>query len=230
VDVVSSAPTGPVKGKLDALSFPDSTTSTVATVAGDPAQAVGTLLIGGAVLGLDSSAVSNYYFSQIAFGGGWQTTVTYVNYSPEEVNCQTTFYADSGDPLAVPFGGTPSSSRTDNLSPGADLHQQTTAGQDTAVQQGWAVAGCNSPIKASMLYRFYNQGVAQGEAGVNAMTTPATEFVSFAETRTGIAYANPSTTAAAVTVTVLSSAGSAWAAQFCIWRRMRMERLTSVRC
>jgi hypothetical protein len=154
VDVVSSAPTGPVKGKLDALSFPDSTTSTVATVAGDPAQAVGTLLIGGAVLGLDSSAVSNYYFPQIAFGGGWLTTVTYVNYSPEEVNCQTTFYADSGDPLAVPFGGTPSSSRTDNPSPGADLHQQTTAGQDTAVQQGWAVAGCNSPIKASMLYSF----------------------------------------------------------------------------
>jgi hypothetical protein len=60
-----------------------------------------------------------------------------------------------------------------------------------------------------MLYRFYNQGVAQGEAGVNAMTTPATEFVTFAETKTGIAYANPSATAATVTIKVLSSAGLA---------------------
>jgi hypothetical protein len=41
------------------------------------------------------------------------------------------------------------------------------------------------------------------------MTAPATEFVTFAETKTGIAYANPSTTAATVTVTVLSSAGLA---------------------
>jgi hypothetical protein len=49
--------------------------------------------------------------------------------------------------------------------------------------------------------------VAQGEAGVNAMTAPDTEFVTFAETKTGIAYANPSATPATITVTVLSSAG-----------------------
>jgi hypothetical protein len=44
---------------------------------------------------------------------------------------------------------------------------------------------------------------------VNARPTLATEFVTFAETRTGIAYANPSPTPATVTVTVLSSTGSA---------------------
>jgi hypothetical protein len=109
--------------------------------------------------------------------------------------------------LLVPFGGTPVSSRIDDLAPGADLHQQTTADVAAAVSGGWAMAACSAPIKASMLYRFYKQGVAQGEAGVNAMTAPATEFVTFAETKTGIAYANPSTTAASVTVTVLSSAG-----------------------
>ena len=76
------------------------------------------------------------------------------------------------------------------------------------VAQGWAQAMCNGPIRASLLYRLYQQGVPAGEAGVNAMTVPATKFVSFAETRTGVAYANPSSTQSAlVTFTVVSSAG-----------------------
>jgi hypothetical protein len=205
VDVVSSATTGTPTGSLDGVRFPDSTSSTVASVSGDPTKTTGSLLVVGLVLGLDTS--TNYYFPQIAFGGGWQTTVTYVNYSPQSVSCQTTFYSDSGTPLLVSFGGTPVSSRTDDVAPGADLHQQTTADPAAPTASGWAVAACSGPIKASMLYRFYNQGAAQGEAGVNAMTTPATEFVTFAETKTGIAYANPSTTAATVNVKVLSSAG-----------------------
>ena len=207
VDVVTSATTGTPMGSLDGVSFSDSASSTIANVGGDPTKATGTLFLGGPVLELDTS--TSYYFPQLAFGGGWQTTVTYVNYSPQSVTCQTTFYADSGNLLLVPFVGTPSSSRTDVLAPGADLHQQTTADPAAPTANGWAVAICSSPIKASMLYRFYNQGVAQGEAGVNARPTLATEFVTFAETRTGIAYANPSPTPATVTVTVLSSAGSA---------------------
>ena len=204
VDLVNSAITGTPTGSLDGVGFPDSTTSSITTVSGDPTMTTGGLLLAGLVLGLDTSTY--YYFPQLAFGGGWQTTVTYVNYSPQSVTCQTTFYSDSGTPLLVPFGGTPVSKRTDDLAPGADLHQQTTADAAAATAGGWAVAACSSSIKASMLYRFYNQGVAQGEAGVNAMTTPATEFVTFAETKTGIAYANPSTTAATVSVIVLSSA------------------------
>ena len=212
VDLVNSAATGTPTGSLDGVAFPDSTTSTVVSVSGDPTKPTGGLLLVGLVLGLDTSTpqlTSSYYFPQIAFGGGWQTTATYVNYSQQSVTCQTTFYSDSGAALPVPFGGTPVSSRIDELAPGADLHQQTTADDAAAVSSGWAVTACSAPIKASMLYRFYKQGVAQGEAGVNAMTTPATEFVTFAETKTGIAYANPSGAEATVTVTVLSSAGLA---------------------
>jgi hypothetical protein len=210
VDLVNSAVTGTPTGKLDGVVFPDSTTSSIASVSGNPTQPTGTLLLAGFVFELDTSTpalTSSYYFPQIAFGGGWQTTATYVNFSQQLVTCQTTFYSDSGAPLLVPFGGAPVSSRIDELAPGADLHQQTTADVAAAVSGGWAVAACSAPIKASMLYRFYKQGVAQGEAGVNAMTAPATEFVTFAETKTGIAYANPSTAEATVTVTVLSSAG-----------------------
>ena len=32
-----------------------------------------------------------YYFPHLAVGAGWQTTITYINYSPEEVTCQTEF-------------------------------------------------------------------------------------------------------------------------------------------
>src|SRR5260370_4608729 len=41
----------------------------------------------------------SYYFSQLAFSGGWQTTLTYVNYSPQTVTCTTNFYSASGAPL-----------------------------------------------------------------------------------------------------------------------------------
>jgi hypothetical protein len=201
---------GTVKGSVDAVTFADSINSSVAVLAGDPTQASApSVNVGGLVFGLDTGT-SAYYFPHLAFAGGWQTTVTYVNYSPLNVSCQTTFYTDIGTPLLIPFGATTISSRGDAFAPGADLHEQTTGVAAPPFVSGWAVALCSSPIKASVLFRFYNgQGVAQGEAGVNAMTAPTTEFVTFAQTQTGIAYANPSTTSATVTVTVLSSAGLA---------------------
>jgi len=121
----------------------------------------------------------------------------------------TDFFTDFGTPLLVPFGGGAVSTRTDTLQPGQSFHTESRADLNAPVAQGWAQAWCNGPIKASLLYRFYQQGVPTGEAGVNAMTAPAVKFVTFAETRTGVAYANPSATQSAlVTITVISSAGA----------------------
>jgi hypothetical protein len=152
---------------------------------------------------------TTYYFPHLALGGGWQTTFTYINYSPLTVSCQTTYFSDSGASLPVAFAddGTVSS-RMDNLGPGASLHVQTQAALTAPTVTGWAEAQCTGQIKASLLYRLYNGGVAQGEASVNASTAPATEFVTFAQTQTGVAYANPSTTAANVTITVLDTSGN----------------------
>ena len=50
--------------------------------------------------------------------------------------------------------------------------------------------------------------MAQGEASVNAATASTTEFVSFAETATGIAWANPVNQATTVTVTAHSTSGA----------------------
>ena len=78
---------------------------------------------------------------------------------------------------------------------------------------GWARATCTGPVQASLLFRWYNsEGMPVAEAGVNAATVPATRFVTFAEqgegkNGTGVAYANPSDTAALVTFTARDADG-----------------------
>jgi len=149
-----------------------------------------------------------YYFSQFAVQFGYQTTMTYVNYSPQTVTCVTNFYSDAGGPLSVPFSSGSVSSRTDTLQAGASIHDQTTGDVSGTLMQGWAVAACDGPIKGSMLYRYYQGKTATGEASVLAETAPTTEFATFAQTATGIAYGNPSTTqSATVSVTVFDQTG-----------------------
>ena len=154
------------------------------------------------------SLTPTYFFPHLAFGGGYQTTLTYLNYSTQAVSCKTSFLTDSGDALTVPFADGTASSRTDNLEPGASLHVQTQATAGTT-EGGWAEAQCSGPVKGSLLYRYYNNGTPQGEAGVNASAAPAREFATFAETHTGVAWANPTTQSAAVTITALEAATGA---------------------
>ncbi|PYS50476.1 MAG: hypothetical protein DMG13_20905, partial [Acidobacteria bacterium] len=164
-------------------------------------------------LGFNIDPVSNnsypyvYYFAQIAVGGGWQTALTYVNYSPQNVVCQTSFSATSGVPLTVPFAGVAASSRTDAIAAGGTLHQESNADAGTPVATGWAQARCSGPIKSSVLFRSYQNGIATAEASVSG-TLPASKFVSFANSLTGIAYANPSTEPAVITFRALDSSGN----------------------
>lgn len=149
-----------------------------------------------------------YYFSDLASGGGWQTTLTYINYSTQAITCTTTFYSDFGGALPVPFSQGTISSRTDVLQPGQSIHDQTVASTAAAVSEGWALATCDGKVQASLLYRLFQSGKPVGEASVNAETAPTTKFVTFAQTATGVAYANPSTTQSAmITLTVINSAG-----------------------
>ena len=154
-----------------------------------------------------------YYFPHLAVGAGWQTTITYINYSFEEVSCQTDFLSDQGTPLMVSFAdqGTVIS-RTDVLPPGWSIHEETNAELNAPLAPGWARATCSGPVKASLLFRQFKEGVPIAEAGVNAAEVPATRFVTFAEQGegkfgTGVAYANPSVTAALVTFTARDADG-----------------------
>ena len=155
-----------------------------------------------------------YYFPHLAVGQKWQTTITYINYSREEVTCQTDFISDHGSPLMVSFAELGMvDSRTDVLPPGGSVHQETDVELSAPLAPGWARATCSGPVQASLLFRLHNsEGMPVAEAGVNAATVPATRFVTFAEQGegqfgTGVAYANPSATAAFVTFTVRDTAG-----------------------
>ena len=155
-----------------------------------------------------------YYFPHLAVGAGWQTTLTYINYSAEEVSCRTDFLSDQGTPLMVSFPSLgPDTSRSDMLPPGGSVHEETDVGLSAPPAAGWARAACSGPVKASLLFRQYDsEGVPTGEAGVNAAAVAANRFVTFAEQApgqagTGVAYANPSDTAAVVTFTAKNEAG-----------------------
>ena len=157
---------------------------------------------------------TTYYFPHLAVGASWQTTITYINDSPEEVTCETEFISDHGSPLMVSFPGRGTvMDRTDVLPPDGSVHEETDLDLDTPLVPGWAKAACTGPVKASLLFRQYDSGGDPvAEAGVNASAVPAMRFVTFAEqeegkTGTGVAYANPSATAAHVTFTAKDTAG-----------------------
>jgi len=94
------------------------------------------VLLAFAFLASHAAGAMNYYFSQLAFAGGWQTTLTYINYSPQTVTCTTSFYSDSGSALPLPFSEGTLSTRTDILLPGSSIHDQTIASLTAPVTEG----------------------------------------------------------------------------------------------
>ena len=162
-----------------------------------------------------AQGTTTYYFPHLAVGASWQTTITYINYSPQQVSCTTDFISDHGSPLMVSFAGLGTVvSRSDVLPAGGSVHQETNVERSAPLAPGWALANCSGPVKASLLYRQRDSaGTPVAEAGVNATGRPATRFVTFAEqgegkAGTGVAYANPSATAAHVTFTVRDASGA----------------------
>jgi hypothetical protein len=146
----------------------------------------------------------SYLFSQLVINAGWQTALDYINYTPNAVTCQTSFFASSGAPLDMPFPGSAAASvRTDSIPAGGTLRIETNS-SGGGLTVGWAQAQCTGPVKASILDRL----PGSSEATFNGMLAPATKFVTFAETQTGVAYANPNSVPAQVTVTALGSNGA----------------------
>ena len=85
--------------------------------------------------------LSIYYFPHLAVGAGWQTTMTYINYSPQEVSCRTDFLSDQGTPLMVSFAGLGTVvSRTDTLPPEGSVHEETNVERSAPLAPGWARA------------------------------------------------------------------------------------------
>ena len=149
-----------------------------------------------------------YYFAHIAAADVWRTSFTYVNGSTQTVTCHTSFFSDSGTPLALSFGGSAMSSTNDTIPAGGVARRQTDAQPGLPVVTGWAQATCSGPVKASSLFRRFNGSIPLAEASVIAMTAPSTTFVTYTDQFTGVAFANPSSTTATVTLTARDLTGA----------------------
>ncbi len=152
-----------------------------------------------------------YYLAHIAAADVWRTTFTYINGTTQPVTCKTAFFSDSGSSLSLTFNGATATTTTDDIPAGGVARRQTDAQPGAPVVTGWAVADCTGPVKASSLFRRFDGTIPQAEASVLAMTAPATQFVTYADQFTGVAYANPSATAASVTFTAKAADGTALA-------------------
>ena len=103
----------------------------------------------------------------LAVGASWQTTITYINYSPQEVTCQTDFISDHGTPLMVSFAALETVvSRTDVLPPGGIRSPGDQRGPErfscARLGRGPPARG---PVQASLLYRLHNsEGAPTAEA------------------------------------------------------------------
>ena len=179
--------------------------------------------------GLTTTGDQIYYFPHLAVGASWQITITYINYTPQKVRCQTDFLSDQGTPLMVSFEELRTvNSRPDVLPSGVTVHEETNVELSAPLASGWARVTCSGPVKASLLYRYRDrEGTPVAEAGINAAAVPATQFVTFAEQGegqfgTGVAYANPSDTAADVTFIARDAAGQMLASA--VRRRWCMNR------
>jgi len=159
-------------------------------------------------LSLGQSGVQyNYYFAHIASGGVWRTSFTYVNPTDGYITCNTAFYSDTGGLLSLSFGGSSASVFPYNLSPQGTIHAQTDPNPNGKVQTGWARAVCDGPVKASVLFRDFKDGVALAEASVLASAAPASRFVTYSDQLTGVAFANPLSDPSTLTFTARNLSG-----------------------
>jgi hypothetical protein len=208
VDITVSAPTGTPQGSLDGVGFADNTSSTIATVSGDPTQATGMLATAGFVIELDiSSATTAYSLPQLAFGGGWYTAAYFTNTTAGQVSFQVNFVGDDGSPLNVPsIGGT---STVVNLAAnGTAIVEIPNNGPLT---QGYIAVSLPAGVVGYGVFRQSVAGRPDQEAVVplsSAATTTSTLIWDDTNYVTAVAIVNPSALPVVVSITVWDSNGN----------------------
>jgi hypothetical protein len=152
------------------------------------------------------------YFPQLADGGPpsgqWITSLTFVNpNSSFAASGNVNFYADNGSPLSLNFGTGPVSSISFTV-PAQGTVTFTSSGSSATTMMGWAIAQSTLPLEGVVQFYVSVNGVQQ--QGIAAQATPASQlFRSPANTQTGVAIANPSTSATAnLLITALDQNGN----------------------
>jgi hypothetical protein len=225
VDVVTSAATGTTAGSLDGVQFPDSSTSSVAIVSGDPTKPTGALFIGGYVLGIDTNAGFISLIGHFPYGAGWISR-TLIAAGSGGATVDVNFFSPSGAPATVPLQGQGNQS-TEHLVLGpnavgvvaADPAQRNADINNVTVS--WAVARSSAPVNVFTLFDYGPSSAPtsvpvtkiQGSVGAQAVVAgPSFRFpASFYGPlgyNAGLAVANPNDSATTYTVMLLGADGA----------------------
>jgi hypothetical protein len=166
-----------------------------------------TLLTSTSVADLSRPATNTpVYFSQFADGGGFTTSVVLSNTSGSTQTGTLSIFDDTGAPLSArPAGGTAASTFPYSI-PAAGAFIFQTDGSPASTRVGWIRVSPNSgsttPVGAGV-FSFSPQGILVTESGIPSAvpTTRARLFVDKSNGHdTGLAIANPGSTAGSVTV------------------------------
>lgn len=102
-------------------------------------------------------------FAQVVSGGGWTTAFTYVNVGLSPAQARTTFFANSGTPLLLPFtfpqlaaGSSPLLGTTfdRSLNPNASLLFSTSGADNTTQKIGWGAFASTGAVSGFAIFRF----------------------------------------------------------------------------
>jgi Zn-dependent metalloprotease len=156
---------------------------------------------------------SPVYFSQLANGGGFTTSLVLLNTSSSTESGTIALFSDDGSPLVLqPVGGASGSSFSYSI-PAAGSFVLQTDGSLTTTQVGWVRvtpnSGSNAPVGAGV-FSYSPAGILITESGVPS-AVPTTEAHIYVDKSnghdTGIALVNPGNTASGVTVSAYQTDG-----------------------
>jgi hypothetical protein len=144
--------------------------------------------------------------SQVAFGGGWYTSLYFNNPSTSSVSFNVNFTADNGTSLVIPsIGG---SSTTINLAPHATaILEAPNVGN---LNRGYATIALPAGVTGYGVFRQTIAGIADQEAVVplaSSTSTGSTLVWDDTSYTTGVSIANPSISPVTVSITVWNSSG-----------------------
>lgn len=153
---------------------------------------------------------SAYALPQIAYGGGWNTTLYFSNTSDTAGTVTLNFFDQEGSPLQVPVGdGEASGTQRLDLNPRASgIVELQNTGELT---QGWVEAILPDGITGYGVFRQAAEGRADQEAVAPLVSeTPMIAQMVYDDANfvTGLAIVNPSTARAQITLVAYNASGA----------------------
>ncbi|BDC48290.1 hypothetical protein F183_A06060 [Bryobacterales bacterium F-183] len=151
-----------------------------------------------------------YALPQIAYGGGWNTTLYFANTSASAATVMLYFFDQEGSPMQTPVAGKGiSATHTVELNPRATGIVEIENVGD--LRQGWVEAIVPEGVTGYGVFRQTAEGRADQEAVVPFVIESAMSAQMVYDDQnfvTGLAIVNPSTTRAQVTIVAYNASGA----------------------